>query len=48
MAYMIDTPNRRADSLMIDTPADVGRCGDSAVIDSPADVGWDNIPAEDS
>jgi hypothetical protein len=40
MAYVIDTPSRRLESYLVDTPADVGRCRDSNVIHTPADVGW--------
>jgi hypothetical protein len=40
MAYVIDTPNRRLESFVIHTPADVGRRGDSAIFDTPADIGW--------
>ena len=40
MAYVIDTPSRRLDSYVIDTPADVGRRLDSYIIDTSADAGW--------
>jgi hypothetical protein len=40
MDYVIDTPSRRLESYLVDTPADVGRRGDFDVIHTPADIGW--------
>jgi hypothetical protein len=41
MAYVIDTPNRRLDSYVIDTQPTSADIWDSYQIDTPADVGWD-------
>jgi hypothetical protein len=44
MAYVIDTPSRRLESYLVDTPADIGQRGDSNVIHTPADVSWKSRP----
>src|ERR1700761_1383594 len=40
MAYVIDTPSRRLDSYVIDTPADVSRRLVLSIMITPATPGW--------
>jgi hypothetical protein len=40
VAYVIDTPSRRLESLIIHTQPTSADTGESAVIHTPADVGW--------
>jgi hypothetical protein len=40
VAYVIDTPSRRLESLIIHTQLTSAEGRESAVIHTPADVGW--------